>query len=59
MSKRITHIRVSDGGDGSTFFKLAFDDGTFAYENPDIPYDGHVMIYVAADGTTQEVVVDE
>jgi hypothetical protein len=56
--KRVVSIKVEDGGDGSTFFKLTFDDGSTSSKNPDIPYDGHVIIHVDEDGTTREEVFE-
>lgn len=51
-------IKITDGGDGSTFFKITFEDGAETYANPDIPYDGHVLLHFDGKDVTEEVIED-
>jgi hypothetical protein len=57
--KRITKIRVSDGGDGSTIFRLTYNDGTTDIEGPDVPYDGYVDFDIDEDGNITSSEVEE
>lgn len=49
-------VKVTDGGDGSTFLRFTFEDGTEAYANPDIPYDGHVLLTFDGSKVTEQIV---
>jgi hypothetical protein len=49
-------VKITDGGDGSTFLKFTFEDGTEKFSNPDIPYDGHVLL--TFDGTNITTTTD-
>jgi hypothetical protein len=51
----VVSIEASDGGDGSTFFTINFQDGSSISENPDLPYDGELLI-TYADGVRKETV---
>lgn len=57
--KRITKIRVSDGGDGSTVFRLTYNDGTTGIEGPDVPYDGYVDFDISDDGEITQSEVED
>lgn len=59
MKRRITKIRVSDGGDGSTIFRLTFSDGTTDIEGPDVPYDGYVDLEFDDDGNVTKFEVED
>lgn len=50
-------ISMTDGGDGSTFFSVEFEDGSSIGQNPDLPYDGHVEYIRKEDGSFEEKIV--
>lgn len=52
-------VRVADGGDGSTFLRFTFEDGIEAYANPDIPYDGYVLLTFDGMKVTEQIVEDD
>jgi hypothetical protein len=43
-------IRVTDGGDGSTFIKITLDSNKVVYLNPDIPYEGYYEATIGPGG---------
>jgi hypothetical protein len=51
-------IQITDGGDGSTFLTITFVDGSQRTFNPDIPYDGHVLLHFDGKNVTEEVIED-
>lgn len=53
----LVSIKVEDGGDGSTFFTVTFDDGTEVRANPDVPYDGYIVLHYE-DGRFREETVE-
>ncbi len=50
----IKRLKVEDGGDGSTFVTVEFEDGSSVYENPDIIDCGYTEYVRQEDGTLEE-----
>jgi prefoldin subunit 5 len=40
----IDTIEAADGGDGSTFLTITFQDGSSVYVNPELQYDSTLVI---------------
>lgn len=58
MLADIAEVVFKDGGDGSTYVTLVFENETKHIFNPDIPYDGKA-VYTDADGFTEPTYYDE
>lgn len=54
----VKRIRIEDGGDGSTFLSITLEDGTVKRSNPDIPYEGYVVLEFEGDQMNEEVYVE-
>lgn len=55
----LKHIVIQDGGDGSTFITLLYDDGSKTHANPDVPYEGAILLDIEDNKVSEESEIEE